>query len=218
MTRAPLLSGEGLGLRVRGGWLWRGLDLALSAGDRAALVGPSGTGKSLLLRTLCGLDHAEEGSVRFHGEAIFGAAVPLFRARVLYVQQQPVLIPGTVADNVSLPLRFAVHRGADRREGRASDLFTRLRKPTEFLGQRASLLSGGEAQLVGLVRAILLDPDVLLLDEPTAHLDQGTTKRVEELVLRWVEEGERAVLWTGHDRQQVERVRRGPLIQLGDEA
>jgi len=218
MTRPPLLSGEGLGRRVRGEWIWRGLDLALSAGDRAALVGPSGTGKSLLLRTLCGLDHPEEGSVRFRGDVVPGSGTPSFRARVLYVQQQPVLVPGTVADNLALPLRFAVHQGRNRPEERSADLFTRLGRPSEFGEQRASLLSGGEAQLVGLVRALLLDPDVLLLDEPTAHLDHGTTQRVEELVLRWIDEGERALIWTSHDRQQVDRVRQGPLLQLGDEA
>ena len=218
MTLPPLLSGEGLGRRVRGGWIWRGLDVALSAGDRAALVGPSGTGKSLLLRTLCGLDHPEEGTVRFRGDLVPGTGAPSFRARVLYVQQQPVLVPGSVADNLALPLRFAVHRGRGRPDGRSADLFTRLGKPREFPGQRASVLSGGEAQLVGLVRAILLDPDVLLLDEPTAHLDQETARRVEALVLEWLAGGERALIWTSHDRQQVDRVRQGPLFQLGNEA
>jgi putative ABC transport system ATP-binding protein len=218
MTRPTLLSGEGLGRLVRGEWIWRGLDLAVSAGDRAALVGPSGAGKSLLLRALCGLDHPDEGAVRFRGEAVSSVDTPSFRANVLYVQQQPVLVPGTVADNLALPLQFAVHSDRDGIDGRSADLFVRLGKPAEFLDQRASLLSGGEAQLVGLVRAILLNPDVLLLDEPTAHLDHGTTQRVEELVLEWLDGGARALIWTSHDRQQVDRVRKGPLFQLGGEA
>jgi putative ABC transport system ATP-binding protein len=141
--------------------------------------------------------------------------LPTFRAKVMYVQQQPVLIPGTVEQNVMFPIDFRVHHGKARANAVAEKLFSSLGKPDDFLTRRASVLSGGEGQLVGFVRAVLLDPDVLLLDEPTAHLDFDTTRRVEEVVHRWVEGKDRAVLWTSHDLAQLDRVRRGSLIQLG---
>ncbi|MEE2899819.1 MAG: ATP-binding cassette domain-containing protein [Gemmatimonadota bacterium] len=198
------------------------MNQSLAAGDRAVLTGHSGTGKSLLLRTLCGLDRPDEGHVLFRGEPTPGHDAPGFRARVMYVQQQPLLIPGTVRDNLDLPARFNVHAGRKisgaENGDRAGDLLAQIGKSADFLEQRASVLSGGEGQVVGIVRALLLDPHVLLLDEPTAHLDPATTQRVEEVVLEWVEVGDRALLWTSHDPAQVDRVRRGPRIELGDAA
>jgi putative ABC transport system ATP-binding protein len=210
----PVLSARRLGRRLGDRWIWRGVDLELSAGNRGMLVGASGTGKSLLLRCLCALDRPDEGQVLFAGRAVKAREVPTFRSRVLYVQQSPALIPGSVSDNVELPGEFGAHAGAEHLAERAADLFSALDKPADFLAQRASRLSGGEAQLVGLVRALVLEPSVLLLDEPTAHLDSKTTSRVEDLIHAWTDAGSRAVLWTSHDPVQVERVLAGPLIEL----
>ena len=215
VDRTPILTAESLGRRLENGWIWRGLDLRLAAGERAVLTGRSGTGKSLLLRTLCGIDRPDEGHVHHRGALVTGHELPRFRARVVYVQQQPVLIPGTVLDNLELPLRFQVNARRGTRDGRAAALLSQLGKSVGFLDQRASVLSGGEGQIVALVRALLLEPEVLLLDEPTAHLDAEATERVEEVVLEWVDAGDRAALWTSHDRAQVDRVRRGPAIELG---
>ncbi len=180
------------------------------------LVGASGTGKTLLLRSICGLDLFAEGFVTFRGRPTTELTPPWYRSQVLYVQQSPVLTPGTVADNIEAPRGFGVHGDLPPLSERAGALLERLGKPRDFLDQRSSLLSGGEAQIVGLVRAMVLDPAVLLLDEPTAHLDVGMTERVESLVRSWVSEGDRAVLWTSHDPAQVARVRSGPLLTLGN--
>ena len=216
LGREPILAAEGLGRRLENGWIWRRLDLSLAAGERAVLTGRYGTGKSLLLRTLCGLDRPDEGHVYHHGELLGDQELPGFRARVLYVQQQPVLIPGTVRENIEFPQRFQVNVSLGKGDGRAAGLLSRMGKSVGFLDQRASLLSGGEGQIVGLVRALLLEPQILLLDEPTAHLDAETVERVEAVVLEWVGAGDRATLWTSHDRAQVDRVRSGPTIELGD--
>jgi len=215
MSAEGLLHAHGLGRRIGESWIWRDLSLTLSDGQRGTLVGPSGTGKSLLLRTLCGLDRPDEGGVLFQGRAVAAREMPSFRSQVLYLQQQPVLVPGRVRDNLLLPTQFRRHAGGAVSLDLATELFTKLGKPRDFLDRQASVLSGGEQQLVGLVRAMVLEPTVLLLDEPTAHLDLGTTQRVEEVVLTWADDGGRALLWTSHDPAQVERIRQGPLIALG---
>ena len=84
-----------------------------------------------------------------------------------------------------------------------------------FLRQRTERLSGGEAQIVAVVRALLVAPSVLLLDEPTASLDSGTARAIEELIRHWVSASpDRAFIWTSHDRAQLERIA-GRLVTLG---
>ena len=144
--RTPILTAESLGRRLESGWIWRGVDLNLAAGERAVLTGRSGTGKSLLLRTLCGLDRPDEGHVLHRGERVLDHELPRFRTRVVYVHQQPVLISGTVLDNLELPLRFQVNAGGGTWDGKAATLLSRMGKSVGFLDQRASVLSGGEVR------------------------------------------------------------------------
>jgi len=216
VTHNPLLEARGLGRQVEGRWLWRGLDLRLDPKDIGVLVGPSGTGKSLLFRTLCGLDRPDEGEVRIGGIPLDDLEPPEARSRVLFLSQDPLIVSGSVLDNLSLPLDFGVYGDRefpDREvlEGRVQ----RLGKTADFLDRSHEVLSGGEAQLVALLRVLLLDPEVLLLDEPTANLDPEAAGTVETLVREWVDADGRAVLWTSHDPLQADRMQRGPRLELG---
>jgi UDP-glucose/iron transport system ATP-binding protein len=224
----PLLGALGLGRRVGGAWLWRDVSFELDPGDVGVLRGPSGAGKSLMFRALIGLDAPDEGAVQFRGEPASDIPQPRLRAQVLYCAQRALVVSGTVRENLDVPMRFVVHGagsggGAAPRSGSAmatratgaERLFSRLGKAPGFLDRAHDVLSGGEAQLVALVRALLLNPTVLLLDEPTAGLDEATALIVEELVREWVGAGDRAVLWTSHDARQTDRVRRGPDILVG---
>ena len=174
----------------------------LVGGDRAVLSGASGSGKSLLLRALALLDPLDGGEILWRGRAALSGAVPEYRRRVAYLPQTPALVAGTGEENLRLPYSLEVYRDERFDEARARELLDGLgADATVLLAQEVGSLSGGERQMLALVRALLLDPTVLLLDEPTAALDSETAKRAGRLAAAWVgeREDERALLWASHD-------------------
>ncbi|AKU89740.1 ABC transporter ATP-binding protein [Vulgatibacter incomptus] len=203
----PLLVMEGLGRRLEGSWIFRGLSFEVRAGEKLALAGPSGAGKTLLLRTLAGLDRMDEGELELEGVPFRQWSAPAWRSRICYLHQRPALLPGTVEENLRRPFLLEVHRGREFDRELAEELLGRLGRDPALLTQRASTLSGGEAQIVALVRALLLAPRVLLLDEPTASLDRETAGRAETVIDGWISEAEgRALVWTSHEPAQLERI------------
>ena len=162
-----------------------------------AVVGPSGSGKSTLLRLLNRLADPGEGAVRFHGTDVRELDPLELRRRVGLVPQLPAPVPGTVGDNV---------RFGPRLHGQDVDPLAPLRLvglDETFLERDASRLSVGEQQRVMLARALALEPEVLLLDEPTASLDAAATASVEEAL-----QGLRDVSYVlvTHDRGQAARL------------
>lgn len=197
------------GRRFDGHWIWRNVDLRLAPRDRLALVGPSGSGKTVLLRALAALDPLDEGTLELEGTPLDRWPVPEYRARVLYLPQRAALPEGPVEEHLRAPFEFAVHR--DRRSfdrGRAVELLGALGRDERFLEKDVAPLSGGEQQIVALIRALLLDPAVLLLDEPAASMDDALASGAEAVVDRWVREPgtERAVVWTSHRPDRIDRV------------
>ncbi len=204
---AALLEAEGVTCRVGDRHLWGPLALRVAAGERVAVTGPSGSGKSLLLRALAGLDALQAGRVLFGGRDLERWGAPAFRARVMYLPQRAPLFAGRVEDNLRLPFGLRVHARTPYPEGRARDLLGALGRSDGFLTQDAPSLSGGEAQVVALVRALLLNPAVLLLDEATSALDPEATVSVEGALRAWLAEGPpRALVLVGHDPAQRERL------------
>lgn len=205
---AALLEGRGIGRRAEGGpWLLQDVSVAVAPGERVAVVGPSGAGKSLLLRSLAGLDPAQAGEVLWHGRVVASNDMPAFRARAVYLHQRAVAFPGSVQDNLRLPFSLTVHAGRTWDRDRAAARLESLGRGPDFLDKPAGDLSGGEAQIVAFLRAIQLDPEVLLLDEPTAALDPDAVGSIEGLVRNWhAEVPGRGLLWVGHDREQARRM------------
>lgn len=202
-----LLQARQLGLVMEGRSLWHGLDLALHAGERLAVAGPSGSGKTLLLRTLAGLEPVQSGEVMFQDRPLSDWPMPAYRARVVYVPQRPALPEGQVEAALRVPFQFRVHRHQPFPLERARELLAMLGRDETFLQQRTERLSGGEAQIVAMLRSLLIGPDVLLLDEPTASLDARAVAAIEALVTTWLQQQpQRACVWTSHDREQLQRV------------
>jgi putative ABC transport system ATP-binding protein len=191
-----------------GDWLLRGNCLEVSPGERLAIIGPSGAGKTVLLRAIAMLDPIEEGTIHLRGRPIPRDAVPVYRSEVVYLHQRPALLDGSVATNLEHPYSLEVHRTKRYDRERIVSLLVGLGRDEAFLDKSSRDLSGGEAQIVALLRAIQLNPAVLLLDEPTASLDHGAACAIEGLIGRWLEEDskDRAVVWISHDRTQAQRV------------
>lgn len=178
-------------------------------GDQIILKGPSGFGKSLFLRTLALLDAPSKGNIFYKGELITTQNTQVYRTKVTYVGQHPVLIEGSVLDNIRIPFSFKINRTKKFEEDLLLTYLDYFTKPQEFLYQHSSQLSGGEQQITCFLRVLMLAPPVLLLDEPTAALDSQSVLGFEALVRDYIKaQADRAFVWISHDEQQGVRMGR----------
>jgi len=190
-----------------GSLLFEDVSVTFPAGTSTAITGPPGSGKTLLLRALGLLDPLQGGEIRFRKETISDAEVPAFRRQVMLIAQRPGLIEGTVRDNLQLPFQFAGEGQRSYDEQRVIEWLSRVDRDTGFLDRRETDLSGGESQLVSLLRSLQLDPVALLLDEPTSSLDAATTAAVETLVHDWQSaDAQRTLIVVSHTPSQVQRL------------
>jgi phospholipid/cholesterol/gamma-HCH transport system ATP-binding protein len=180
-----------------------GISLSVRGGETMAVLGRSGTGKSVLLRLIIGLDKPDSGSVCIHGQDLAGLTldqIGAIRMKMGFLFQHAALYDSlTVAENVAFPL---LHH---RREMSRSEQSDRVRQLLAEVGMDGNLdkmpsdISGGMQKRVGLARALALEPEILLLDEPTAGLDPISSGEINDLVLNLQREHHMASIVVTHD-------------------
>ena len=231
-----LLHVKSLSRKVSGNWIWENISFELSAGQRLALSGTSGSGKSMLLRTLAGLDVLEkgpsgkEGSISFSGKSIAEWEMPQYRTKIVYVPQHPAFPDETVEECFKIVFRLKANQNKSYNREKILLWLEQLSHTdngknnsgkgdfTELLNRPAGELSGGEAQVVAIFRALQLDPQMLLLDEPTASMDTELTRLMEDLLGKWHkcsaeifpaspgQQAQRTWLWVSHNPVQLSRM------------
>jgi lipoprotein-releasing system ATP-binding protein len=218
----PLVEVKGLWKRFATGErtieVLRGIDFTLEAGDRVAIVGQSGIGKSTFLHVLGGLDKPTAGSVQFRGEDLFAKSpdeLAAFRNQALgfVFQFHPLLPEFSAVENVMMPGLLRGLGFAEMRERAAKVL--REVELAERLDHRVGKLSGGERQRVALARALVLEPTLVLADEPTGNLDPETGGRIGELLLEMNRTRGTALVVVTHNERLAARLGRTLTMKAG---
>ncbi|PAF31356.1 ATP-binding cassette domain-containing protein [Paenibacillus sp. 7516] len=179
--------------------LFEKVNASVDEGERIAVLGASGQGKSTLLRILSLLDVPDGGDILWQGTSYLHSDPRIWRMRMSYVAQQPVMLAGSVEDN--LKTVHYLHR-TPYDSNLASRLLAGMGLEGLDIHKRASDLSGGEKQRIALIRSIMLRPKVLLLDEVTASLDRTNAKLVEQLLTEWSKQEGISLVWVTHDQDQ----------------
>ncbi|MEW6334161.1 MAG: ATP-binding cassette domain-containing protein [Thermodesulfobacteriota bacterium] len=200
----------------------RRMNLTIHRGMTTVLIGPSGCGKSTLLRLIIGLIRADSGTVAFDGARIAQENTLSLRTKMGYVIQEGGLFPHlTAQDNVTLMARYLKWDGGRIRQ-RIDELAGIVRLPVEDLDRFPAQLSGGQRQRVSLIRALMLDPEVLLLDEPLGSLDPMIRAELQTDLKAIFARLKRTVVLVTHDMGEaaffgdaIVLIREGRIVQAG---
>jgi osmoprotectant transport system ATP-binding protein len=197
-------------------------DLEVPAGKTVVLIGPSGCGKSTLLRLIAGLIPPDGGVIEFEGTQVSSANILDIRRQMGYVIQEGGLFPHlNVRDNVTLMARY-LRRESSWIASRLGELAQLVRLPDELMTRFPGELSGGQRQRVSLMRALMLDPDLLLLDEPLGALDPMIRYQLQQELKAIFDQLGKTVVMVTHDiaeaaffGQTLVLMRNGHIVQTG---
>jgi phospholipid/cholesterol/gamma-HCH transport system ATP-binding protein len=218
---APAVAVEGVHKSFGAQKVLNGVSLTVNRGETLAVLGRSGTGKSVLLRLIIGLEKPDSGSVRIHGQDITGLGLDQLgeiRRKMGFLFQHAALYDSlTVEQNVAFPLQH------NKKEMSKSEQASRVKELLAEVGMESALakmpsdISGGMQKRVGLARALALEPDILLLDEPTAGLDPISSGEIDDLILKLQEEHQVASIVVTHDLHSAKTIAdRLALLNQGD--
>ncbi len=191
------------------------VSLALDEGQCVAVEGPSGGGKSTLLRHVTALAFSADATRRLHDTLYQGADLPSWRGRVTLVAQDAPMISGTVRDNLEFPFAQRSGRDASFDEVRAAALMTKVGLELLPFDREVRTLSGGERHRLALVRGLLWDPPVLVADEPLAGLDPDVAAICFDLLLEFGRRRQHLLLCVLHDPGLTARVDRRLRLTRG---
>jgi phospholipid/cholesterol/gamma-HCH transport system ATP-binding protein len=179
-----------------------GIDLEVGHGETLSVLGQSGTGKSVLLKMIIGLQQPDSGSIRIHGQEIAALARPQLneiRKKIGFLFQNSALYDSlTVGQNVAFPLERHGDLSDAKRKKRVRELLSTVGMEKD-VDKLPGQISGGMQKRVGLARALALSPDILLFDEPTAGLDPITASEIDALILKLHKEGNLTSIVVTHD-------------------
>jgi branched-chain amino acid transport system ATP-binding protein len=210
-----LLELHGVTAGYGGGDVLRSVDLQVSEGSITCVVGPNGAGKSTLLRVISGLVRPRRGSIRFLGQSLLGLSPrAILGLGIVQVPQERSLFPTmSVLENV----RLGAYTIRDRRlvERRLADIQERFPLIAERAREPVASLSGGQQKLVELSRALMLDPRLVVLDEPSMGLDPRSRATVFETIGRLAEEGRTVLLVEQNARSGLRLATHGVVMESG---
>ncbi|MBW1892202.1 MAG: ATP-binding cassette domain-containing protein [Deltaproteobacteria bacterium] len=187
--------------------LFKDLSLKFAQGTFSLVKGHSGTGKSSMLKLMNRLEEPQTGEIRFKGKPLQSYAPQVLRTSILYIQQIPIVINGSVKDNLLLPFDFKSNRDSEKPDdNQLVEFMDEFRLKNINLDHNATALSVGQLQRICLIRGLLLSPEVILLDEPTSALDEESCRIVESSVERLFHESGRTVIMVSHKKFEPEKI------------
>lgn len=175
------------------------VSFCLEEGTILVIKGPSGSGKTTLLKILARLRECDKGQINFLGQNWLSFSPQLWRSKINYFAQKPAVFNGTVLDNIKKPYELKIKKDAfNLRE--VQDGLIELLLSDNLIYQDAGTLSGGETARMALLRSVLFKPNILLLDEPFASLDENSARAVMAFLKKWVgQEAGRGIIMVNHN-------------------
>ena len=201
----------------------KNIDMRVGSGEIFALIGPTGAGKTTLLRLIDLLEVPTSGKIYFGGVDVTGCRRMGLevRRKMAFVLQKSVVFNASVYNNIAYGLRWR-GKGRDNVKEKVNNILD-IVGLSEYRARNARTLSGGEVQRVAIARAIAIDPEVLILDEPTANLDPISTSKIEELIKNIIHRYDTTIIMATHDMSQGQRLASrigvlvdGEIVQTGD--
>lgn len=173
--------------------------LEIYKGEITCIVGRSGGGKSTFLKLLNNMISPDHGNIKFEGENIEEYNPIKLRREILMLPQNPVIFSGTIRDNFTITLQY---NGLDsQNDAKYNDLLKKVGLSNQNLDSSAEKLSGGEKQRLALARILLLDPDILLLDEPSSALDEETEELIIDMVVNFINQKNGTLVMVTHSKE-----------------